>query len=1166
MANYDVKFYDFDPLGVIGTSNGDTFVWSGPQAPNGLATITDNGVGIAGTGLEDDSSGENATGNVSIGGNTSLGSDIDAENAWTLLDTVTGLTFQVVRLDVENGAAAGDYLLSETPLVQGRTYEVVEYDSNPDIDLGAPAFTYADYVAANNVVSGTAGNDTIDNTYAGDPEGDMVDDGNGGGTGNDNTIEGLAGDDTILSGAGDDLVYGGGGSDTVLGGAGNDTIYGDSDQNEAAPTPISISSSNYSDTSNGYTVTAQNVVGGALSSASVSNVADGGGWIGAGGTVSDTDSGVQQQTAYDVASGLSETLIVDFDDAISDLSFTTYSLQSSGYGEVGHYALYNNGTLVYETDFTDTTGTGIDTFSVSGHGAFNQIVFTGLIQTDLSDGSDYGISDLTFTPLPSTTDAQADIIDGGLGNDTIFGEGGDDNITGGSGDDIIDGGLGADTIDGGADNDQIYGAGGADNITGGSGDDVIYGDSSTPPTNVSEFLDWSALGADGADLSAGVTQTTGEMDVSLTFSDDGNNSPTFEVESFETGYVDTGEPFDPNSQLDLYGVGDAATSTTTIDFAATAGSSMMDEVQNVTFRINDIDWGSGNHQDIVTVNAVDALGNPVTVTITPDGTQSVAGNTITADFVETDSQDAAGSVLIEIAGPLSSIEIIYSNALSGSQGIFVSDVHFDTIPQVAAGFADVIDGGEGDDTIFGEGGDDTILLTDNFGNDTITGGETDETNGDTLDTSGLTTGVNLTFTSTDGEDGTATVGGDTATFEEIENVIYTDQDDVINASATTVGMDIDAAGGDDTITGGSGADSIDGGTGDDTITGGTGADTLTGGTGADTFVYNAGDGADVITDFDTTTGISGTPNDPTADQTDNDFVDLSSFYDDAAVAAYNAANGGLDDITHKITLLREDAADGTLDGIINGVNVQGEISGLNLTLENGGAAIDPVDLHFENTAVTCFGRGTLISTKYGEVPVENLSQGDLVLTVDNGWQPIRWIGSHQVPDAMLAAHETLRPVRIRAGALGASTPTVDMIVSPQHRVLVRSKIAQRMFGEEEVLVAAKQLLALDGIDVALDQTEVEYFHFMFDQHEVVYSNGALTESLYTGPEALKSVSAASRSEILELFPELTDIQYKAPASRMLASGRMGRKLAARHVKNCHALVNKSSALSSPNHI
>ena len=75
---------------------------------------------------------------------------------------------------------------------------------------------------------------------------------------------------------------------------------------------------------------------------------------------------------------------------------------------------------------------------------------------------------------------------------------------------------------------------------------------------------------------------------------------------------------------------------------------------------------------------------------------------------------------------------------------------------------------------------------------------------------------------------------------------------------------------------------------------------------------------------------------------------------------------------------------------------------------------------------------------------------------------------------------------------------------------------------------------------------MDYFHLLFDRHEIVRSNGAETESLYTGAEALKSVGPAARAEIMDLFPELRE---EPDAARTLVPGRLGRKLAARHAQN-----------------
>lgn len=91
--------------------------------------------------------------------------------------------------------------------------------------------------------------------------------------------------------------------------------------------------------------------------------------------------------------------------------------------------------------------------------------------------------------------------------------------------------------------------------------------------------------------------------------------------------------------------------------------------------------------------------------------------------------------------------------------------------------------------------------------------------------------------------------------------------------------------------------------------------------------------------------------------------------------------------------------------------------------------------------------------------------------------------------------------------------------------------------------------------MACDLAKVEYFHILFDQHEVVLSNGAETESLYPGPQAMKSVGPAALEEIVAIFPELSDdSKLPVPPARMLATGRQGRKLAMRHHQNNRALV------------
>ena len=213
-----------------------------------------------------------------------------------------------------------------------------------------------------------------------------------------------------------------------------------------------------------------------------------------------------------------------------------------------------------------------------------------------------------------------------------------------------------------------------------------------------------------------------------------------------------------------------------------------------------------------------------------------------------------------------------------------------------------------------------------------------------------------------------------------------------------------------------------------------------------------------------------------------------------------------------------------------------------------------VNASVDNGGVVCLAAGTLILTDRGEVAIEKLTAGDMIKTMDHGFQPVRWIGSRHLDRIDLAANPKLLPIRIAAGCLGENLPHRDLLVSPQHRILVRSKIAQRMFGTQEVLGAAKQFLRLDGFDIVQNAGEVTYYHLLFDQHEIIFAEGAPTESLFTGPVALESVGAEARDEILAIMPEIAEAGREIEGARMLLPGGLARRLASRHRQNRKLLL------------
>lgn len=180
-------------------------------------------------------------------------------------------------------------------------------------------------------------------------------------------------------------------------------------------------------------------------------------------------------------------------------------------------------------------------------------------------------------------------------------------------------------------------------------------------------------------------------------------------------------------------------------------------------------------------------------------------------------------------------------------------------------------------------------------------------------------------------------------------------------------------------------------------------------------------------------------------------------------------------------------------------------------------------------SVPCFVAGTHVLTPQGEVAVENLRAGDAVMTKDAGPQPLRWIGQRSI-----AAQGAFAPIRIAENALGDHRA---LMVSPLHRVLIRDSLAEILFGEGEVLVAARDLVN----DTTIRRVEggmVTYVHILFDQHQVVYSEGLETESFLPGPQIARSFEAEVVAEITALFPELDPLTgrgYSQAARRTLRS-------------------------------
>lgn len=191
----------------------------------------------------------------------------------------------------------------------------------------------------------------------------------------------------------------------------------------------------------------------------------------------------------------------------------------------------------------------------------------------------------------------------------------------------------------------------------------------------------------------------------------------------------------------------------------------------------------------------------------------------------------------------------------------------------------------------------------------------------------------------------------------------------------------------------------------------------------------------------------------------------------------------------------------------------------------------------QSGGVICFTPGTMIDTEYGPLPVDALCEGDRIQTKDSGLQEIQWIGSRRMTGARLFAMPRLRPVRIREGAFGIEKPDGDLLVSPEHRMVVRGSVARALFNTPEVLVTARDLVNGNSVVVDTQVREVTYIHLMLPRHEVVFANGLETESFHPANTALSTISDEDRMRLLAGMPQIAENPhtYGTYARRNLSS-------------------------------
>ncbi|WP_099826184.1 Hint domain-containing protein [Oceaniglobus indicus] len=745
-------------------------------------------------------------------------------------------------------------------------------------------------------------------------------------------------------------------------------------------------------------------------------------------------------------------------------------------------------------------GANHDTIDLSALTAPVTVTYTGDKAGTITDGT----STLTFSEIEHIVLTEhSDLVDG---RDDAAGM----QIDGRDGDDTIKGGQGQDTIDGGAGDDRLEGGGGNDLMSGGDGRDTFVIDDG--------FGSDTIIGGEGGFNHDTIDLANLTGPVTVTYSD--GKAPTITDGASTLNFTEI-EQVVLTDQADIV---DGTADTTGIRVEGQGGNDSLFGGSG-----NDIlSGGTGNDRIDGGDNADRLYGEDGNDTLLggagddrldggmgDDSLQGGAGRDTLNGAAGNDTLSGGdgADLLVDRGGNDfmhgdAGDDSIY--ALDGNN--FVTGGSGNDYIRAGAGH-DEIDGGTGNDTILANAGDDMIdggagddLIDGGGGSDWITGGEgNDSIRGDAGDDA------------LSGDDGNDTIDGGTGDDEIVGG---------IGDDSLLGGDGHDYLGGDeghDTISGGDGDDAVDGGAGNDVlagdggndwISGGTGDDQLSGGDGTDTFDYAPGDGHDTITDFNT--GNTGTLSD--GNSQNNDFIDLSGYYDDIWDLHADQADDGILNQSNTTNLNggKTDYSDNTRFG-------KGSITFTD-------ASADSSSFTTENTGVACFAPGTVIRTPDGDVLIDDLQVGDLVMTLDNGPQPIRWLyrGAHPLEDAK----PTDKPVLIAAGALGNGLPTQDLIVSPQHRMLVGGRQLASRF-DTEAFVPAKSLAALRHIRHMHGRKAFAWTHFSCDRHEVIFANGCLSESLLLGPMVMKGLTGAERNALTNIYGHapINDEPLNGPAAR-----------------------------------
>ena len=160
--------------------------------------------------------------------------------------------------------------------------------------------------------------------------------------------------------------------------------------------------------------------------------------------------------------------------------------------------------------------------------------------------------------------------------------------------------------------------------------------------------------------------------------------------------------------------------------------------------------------------------------------------------------------------------------------------------------------------------------------------------------------------------------------------------------------------------------------------------------------------------------------------------------------------------------------------------------------------------------LSCFFGPALLKTQRGEVAAQDLSVGDRVLTRDNGYQTVRWLAHRRVSQDRVSSDRRFMPIFIPQGAFATFGPERDLWLGPDQRVLFDDGFVELLFGMEQVLLTARDLDGLWGIERRPAPAAMfDYIHVLTDGHELVQADGLWVETLQPGDPVFSGLEATT---------------------------------------------------------